>query len=95
MKARASRFYGWTPSTIDNMPIKTFYEYLRAIDVLSSEEQLMKIEVEFAPHLKKEQRKDLVRKYKTKIRSLVDRTAGKLGSVQDVAKAFARMRMNG
>lgn len=95
MKARASRFYGWTPDVIDNMPIVTFKQYFKAIDVLSSEEQLLKIEAEFAPHLKKDQRKELVRKYKTRIKSLVDRTGGKLGSIQDVAKAFARMRMNG
>jgi len=77
------------------MPVKLFREYSRAIDVLISEEQLRNIEVAFAPNLKKEDRKTLVRKYKTNISSLIDRAGGKLGTVQDVAKAFARMRMNG
>lgn len=77
------------------MPIVQFREYSKAIDVLQSEEQLQKLEVEFAPHLKKEQRKELVRKHKGKVKSLVDRTSGKLGNIQSVANAFARMRMNG
>ena len=77
------------------MPVIVFREYVKAIDVLSSEEQLSRLEVEFGPHLKKEHRKQLVSRHKRIVKSLVDRTGGKTANIQDVAKAFARMQMNG
>jgi len=77
------------------MTAAVFNEYYLAIDVLSSEEQLFTFEAHFAPHMKKEDRKNTVGRHKSRIRNLVNRTKGKLGSIQDVAKAFARMRMNG
>ena len=95
VKARTARFYGWTNEHIDNLPLPVFHEYAKAIDVLASEEQLVSLEAQFAPHLKDAGRKDLVRKHKAKIRSGVDRTQGKLATVESLAKAFARMQMNG
>lgn len=63
--------------------------------MLLSEEQLNAMEVAFAPKVKAEKRKEIIQKYKTKIRTLIDRTQGKRATVEDLARAFARMRMNG
>ena len=95
MKARVARFYGWKPHEIENMPSVVFNRYSQAIEVLQSEEQLLRLEVMFAPNLKKEDRKNLVRRHKTKIRNNVDRSGGKLATPQDLAKAFARMQTDG
>lgn len=95
MKARVCRFYGWTPDVVNNLPLKEFNSYSLAIDVLSSEEQLTDLQTHFSTHLKKEKRKELVDRLRHKIRSGIDRTGGKLATVQDLAKAFARMKMNG
>jgi hypothetical protein len=70
-------------------------EYYRAIDVITSEEQLSAIQVAIAPNLKHEKFKEVVRDYQRTIKRGVDRTDGKTASIQDVAKAFAGMMNNG
>ena len=95
MKARVARFYGWNHDHIQELPVQAFYQYLRAIDVLTSEEQLRYLQVEFAPHIKPEKRKELVNELKARIKSSVDRTGGRLATVADLAKAFAGMIKNG
>lgn len=95
MRAKIARFYGFSHKEMESLTVKDFFDYTIAMEVLYSEEQLGKLEVEFAPHLKKEKRTETIRKHKTKIKSLVDRTEGRLATVEDLAKAFARMQQRG
>ena len=88
------RFYGWDPWQVENMPVRVFNEYFRAMDVLSAEEQLSGIQIALSPDLKKEKRGELIRKLEQRHR-MVDRSGGKLADIKDVAKAFARMKMDG
>ena len=95
MRAKIARFYGWTDDEISKLPVKTFYEYIKAIDVLESEEQLKKIQVSLAPNIKDSTRKEMIAAYKRNVKSSVDRNDGRTATIQDVANAFARMRLNG
>ena len=95
MKAKSARFYGWSAVQIEDMPQALFMEYYRAISVLTSEEQLLEMQIAVSPDLKKEKWKALVQQHRLTIRNGVDRHDGKTASMEDVAKAFARMRLNG
>ena len=95
MKAKVARYYGWSAWHLENLPFALFMEYYKAIDVLTSEEQLLAIQVAVSPKLKREKWKELVSKHQRTIKSGVDRTEGRPANIQDVAKAFARMKMNG
>lgn len=53
------------------------------------------MEVAFIPNLKKEKRRESVSRYRKIINGLINRSDGKVTTIQDVAKAFARMKMNG
>ncbi len=87
--------YGWGDRDIENMPYRSLMQYWLAINVIESEQQLMAIEAACAPMLDKSKRKEMIRGYRTKIRSGVNKSDGKTATIQDVAKAFARMQANG
>ena len=95
MKAKLAYTYGWTDGEIESLPYRDLMQYWMAITVIEAERQLLNIEVACAPMMDKEPRKNLIRSYKQKCRMLIDTTDKKLASIKDVAKAFARMKMNG
>jgi hypothetical protein len=95
MKAKVAYTYGWTDAYIESMPHPVFLDYWKAITPIEAEEQLRGFEICSVPHMKKPDRKELVGKYRRLMKSMIDRSGGKLASVKDLAKAFARMRMDG
>ena len=95
MKAKVARFYGWAASEIELMPFSLFYDYYRAIEVVNSEEMLEGIEIAVSPHLKQEKFREVIKNKQRKIKMLMDATEGRQASIEDVAKAFARMGISG
>lgn len=91
MKAKVANFYGWTNDEINNLPISIFNDYFISITPIIAEQQLMAFEANTFPHIKKEQRRNAIGKYKRMLSMYVDKTGGKLATIKDVAKAFARM----
>lgn len=95
MKAKVAYTYGWTDREMLSMPYKTFLEYWRAIKSLESEEQLLAFEAHSVVNLERAKRKEVIGRYRRNISSIIDKSGGRLATVQDLAKAFARMQMNG
>jgi hypothetical protein len=95
MKAKMAYTYGWTDRDIQSMPYKTFLEYWLAIKAIESEEQMLEFEANCFSKLEKSKRKEVIGRYRRNVSSVIDRTDGKLATVKDLAKAFARMKMNG
>ena len=95
MKAKVAYTYGWTDKYIDSLEFRVFLDYYKSITPIEAEAQLRGFEVAIVPNLDKKTRRELVRNYKKMMAESVERPTKKLGSIQDVAKAFARMRMNG
>lgn len=95
MKAKVAYTYGWTDAEINVMPYPVFLEYWRAITPIEAGVQLLNIESASIGMADSKDRKKLIQHYRSEIKSSIDRSEGRLGTVQDLANAFARMRMNG
>jgi hypothetical protein len=62
MKAKTARFYGWSYSQIEKMPVSLFYKYYEAITVIESQEILLQMQVSDYPQMKQESRKSFHKK---------------------------------
>lgn len=52
MRARVARFYGFSPSEIEKMPILTFSEYFQCIGKLEAQEMMMAYKIQDWPNMK-------------------------------------------
>jgi hypothetical protein len=92
MMAKTAYTYGWTHDEMRGMSYPIFLDYWLAITAIESENQLMNVESACSPKKKKSVREKLINRYRRVKSSLINKTGGKLATVQDVAKAFARTR---
>jgi hypothetical protein len=74
------------------MSYPIFLDYWLAITAIEAENQLMNVEAACSPNMKKQSREKMINRYRRMKSSLINKTGGKLATVQDVAKAFARTR---
>jgi hypothetical protein len=56
MAAKLARFYGWSPSIIEETPLIDLVGYFHMIEKVEAEERLMDITVADYPHLSKSAR---------------------------------------
>lgn len=92
MKAKVAYTYGWSDEQMTRMKYDTFLDYWIAITVIESEAQLLNIEAACAHIVKKSAREKMISRYRRGTRNSISKTTGRLGTIQDVAKAFARMQ---
>lgn len=77
-------FYGWSPHIIDNMDFKQFNIYYNCINLIKSENNLELSTITSFPHVKKQGREKLWKKWKQTLRRGIIRKNNKPISLEEL-----------